>query len=153
MKEHISTVWKMSTAGFGAFFGFLFGGWSHLLQFLLITSIVDYTSGIMAAGANGELKSKVGFRGIAKKVMMFLIVILAAQLDIAIAEQGIDLHLLGFSASVRDATIIFYLSNELLSVVENAGRMGVKLPDPVMNAVEVLKGRNKKKESKGEDVQ
>ncbi|CAM4399193.1 holin [Bacillus manliponensis] len=150
MKEHIDVVWKGSTAIFGAFFGFVFGGWSQLLQVLMYASIIDYTSGMAAAGVNGELKSKIGWRGIFKKIMMFALIALAAQVDMLFKEQGLNLEVFGLQASLQEAFIMFYLGNELLSIIENAGRLGLPLPSFVADAVEILNGKYKKKEQKGE---
>ncbi|PEA91153.1 phage holin family protein, partial [Bacillus thuringiensis] len=79
------------------------------------------------------LKSKVGFKGIAKKVVLFLLVGVAAQLDAA----------MGSNSAIREATIFFFMGNELLSILENAGRMGIPLPQPLTNAVEILGGKSK----------
>lgn len=103
---------------------------------------IDYITGVFAAGDNGELKSKVGFKGIAKKVVLFLLVGVAAQLDSAF----------GSNSAIREATIFFFIGNELLSLLENAGRMGVPLPSALTNAVEILGGKQKQVEKKG-DVQ
>ncbi|MGG1153079.1 phage holin family protein, partial [Bacillus wiedmannii] len=90
-----------------------------------------------AAGFNGELKSKVGFKGIAKKVVLFLLVAAAAQAD----------AIVGTNSALREATIFFFIGNELLSLLENAGRMGIPLPSALTNAVEVLGGKSKKTSS------
>ncbi|WP_130068951.1 phage holin family protein, partial [Bacillus albus] len=79
-------------------------------------------------------------KGIAKKVVLFLLVGVAAQLDAAI----------GSNSAIREATIFFFMGNELLSILENAGRMGIPLPQPLINAVEILGGKSK--QNKG-DVQ
>jgi len=92
---------------------------------------IDYITGVFAAGDNGELKSKVGFKGIAKKVVLFLLVGVAAQLDSAF----------GSNSAIREATIFFFIGNELLSLLENAGGMGVPLPSALTNAVEILGGK------------
>ncbi|EPC8412503.1 phage holin family protein, partial [Bacillus thuringiensis] len=82
------------------------------------------------------------FKGIAKKVVLFLLVGVATQLDVA----------LGSNSAIREATIFFFMGNELLSLLENAGRMGIPLPQPLTNAVEILGGKQKQEEKKG-DVQ
>ncbi|WP_404491021.1 holin family protein [Bacillus sp. RC240] len=133
---------KSFVASFGAFCGYFLGGWDTSLKMLVLFAVIDYVSGIIAAGFNGELKSKVGFRGIAKKVMLFLLVGAAAQLDSA----------LGSNSAIREATIFFFIGNELLSLLENAGRMGIPLPSALTNAVEILGGKQKQEERKG-DVQ
>ncbi|MEB8634674.1 phage holin family protein, partial [Bacillus cereus] len=99
-------------------------------------------TGVIAAGYNGELKSKVGFKGIAKKVVLFLLVAAATQAD----------AIVGSNSALREATIFFFIGNELLSLLENAGRMGIPLPSALTNAVEILGGKQKQEEKKG-DVQ
>ncbi|EXY06287.1 hypothetical protein BF15_23660 [Bacillus thuringiensis] len=103
---------------------------------------IDYITGVIAAGYNGELKSKVGFKGIAKKVVLFLLVAAATQAD----------AIVGSNSALREATIFFFIGNELLSLLENAGRMGIPLPSALTNAVEILGGKQKQEEKKG-DVQ
>ncbi|MGN4932158.1 phage holin family protein [Bacillus cereus group sp. MYBK14-1] len=125
----------------GTFCGYFLGGWDIVLITLTILTIIDYITGIIAAAYNGELKSKIGFRGIAKKVVMFLLVGVAVQLDL----------ILGSNSAIREATIFFFSGNELLSILENAGRMGVKLPDVLVNAVEILNGK-KQRDKKGDDI-
>ncbi len=90
-------------------------------------------TGLLASAYEGKLSSKIGFRGIAKKVMIFAIVAVAHLIDTAIGEN----HL------IRDVAIYFYLANELLSILENAGRTGLPVPSQIKNAVLVLKGKAK----------
>jgi len=136
--ERLDIIFKSIVAGAGAVTGYLYGGWDTLLQVLLIFVIVDYLTGIIAGGTNGKLSSKVGFRGILKKVLIFIIVAVAHWVDVAVGVAlGEDV------AIFRNATIFFYLANELLSITENAGEMGVPIPEKLMNAVEILKGKNK----------
>ncbi|MED2125442.1 phage holin family protein [Bacillus thuringiensis] len=136
--ERIDIFVKIFITTIGGFCGYFFGGWDAVLQILVTLAVVDYISGMLAAGYNGQLKSKVGFKGIAKKVVLFLLVGVAAQLDAAI----------GSNSAIREATIFFFMGNELLSILENAGRMGIKLPDILTNAVEILGGKSK--QNKGE---
>lgn len=112
--------------------GFLFGGWSVLLTILLVFMVTDYISGVVAAGYEGKLSSKVGYLGIARKVMILVIVAMAHLVDTALG----DAHLF------RDAAIFFYLSNELLSLLENAGRMGAPIPPFMQKAIAVLRGKS-----------
>ena len=116
----------------GAAASFLFGGWSALLNILLAFVAIDYITGCIASGVQGKLNSQVGWKGIAKKVAIFFIVAVAHMVDVAL---GGDTHM------VRDAAIFFYLANELLSITENAGRIGVPVPQKLLSAVEVLKGK------------
>ncbi|HDR6955601.1 MULTISPECIES: phage holin family protein [Bacillus cereus group] len=140
--DRIDVLMKTFVAAFGGFCGYFLGGWDTTLKVLVIMAAIDYLTGVCAAGYNGELKSKVGFKGIAKKVVLFLLVGAAAQLDSA----------LGSNSAIREATIFFFMGNELLSLLENAGRMGIPLPQALTNAVEILGGKQKQEEKKG-DVQ
>ncbi|MGX1461723.1 toxin secretion/phage lysis holin [Bacillus thuringiensis] len=125
---------KTSIATLGSFYGYFFGEWDTAFQILLTLVMIDYITGMIAAGYNGELKSKVGFKGIAKKLMLFLLVGVAVQLD----------TIMGINSTIREATIFFFIGNELLSILENCGRLGIPLPDVLYNAVHILNSKNKK---------
>jgi toxin secretion/phage lysis holin len=127
----MENLFKTAVAVGGAAASYLFGGWSTLLGVLLTFVVIDYVSGVIAAGAEGKLKSKVGLIGIARKVFIFAMVAIAHLVDSALGDQHV----------LRDATIFFYLANELLSIIENAGRVGLPVPTPIKKAVEVLKGK------------
>lgn len=129
--DRIDFAFKTMVAAGGSIAGYLFGGWSALLGVLLTFVIVDYVTGILAAAMEGRLASRIGLIGIARKVIIFVMVAIAHQVDTALG----DAHLL------RDATIFFYLANELLSIIENAGRIGLPVPEPIKRAVEALKER------------
>ena len=108
----------------------LLGGWDKSLEILLIFIIMDYITGVAAAFKTKTLKSSVGFEGLMKKGAVFLIVILAAQLD----------RITGNAAGVfRTATAFFFIANEGLSIVENVGEMGVKLPGFITGALTKLR--------------
>ncbi|UBR30186.1 phage holin family protein [Bacillus sp. SD-4] len=138
--DRIDVLIKSFIFTFGGFCGYFLGGWDTTLKVLLIMAAIDYITGVIAAGYNGELKSKVGFKGIAKKVVLFLLVGAATQADLAI----------GTNSAIREATIFFFIGNELLSLLENAGRMGIPLPSALTNAVEILGGKQKQEEKKGD---
>ena len=132
MKETICTI-----AGiFGSFIAGLFGGWDTALATLLIFMAVDYVTGLIVAAAGkspkGKLSSKIGWRGLAKKCVVLLLVLVAAQLD---AVLGVDY--------VRAGVCIAFLCNEVISILENAGLMGVPLPAVLKNAVELLQSKGK----------
>lgn len=129
---------KMSAVGAGAVVGYLFGGWSVMLQVLLGLAVFDYITGLIAGGAEGGLNSKKGFKGIAKKIIMFLIVAAAHMAD----------KLVGDNSMIMTAAIFFYAGNELLSLIENAGRAGLPVPGVLKQAVEVL--RNKGGDNNGQ---
>lgn len=136
--ERFDVIYKTGAAALGAVVGYLFGGWSELLGILLAFVIMDYVTGVLAASKEGTLRSDVGFKRIPKKIMIFVLVAVGHLIDRAVGTNGL----------FRDATIFFYLANELLSIVENAGRMGLPVPEQIKQAVEVLKGRSEKGEDK-----
>jgi toxin secretion/phage lysis holin len=129
------TFYKLGATGTGAIVGYLFGGWSVLLQILLAFVIFDYISGLLASGVEGKLSSKIGFRGIAKKIMIFCLVAVGHLADKAIGDGSM----------IQNAIIFFYLGNELLSILENAGRTGLPVPDQIKSAVQILKGKGEDK--------
>lgn len=124
---------KLVAAVAGAVSSYLFGGWTAMLGALVLFAAIDYVSGFIAAALAGQLSSAVGMRGIAKKVAMFAVVAVAHQVD----------RMLGEAHLVRDAALWWYLANELLSVIENMGKLGVPIPPPVKQAVAVLNGKAK----------
>ena len=108
----------------------LLGGWDKSLEILLIFIIMDYITGVAAAFKTKTLRSSVGFEGLMKKGAIFLIVILAAQLD----------RITGNAAGVfRTSTAFFFIANDALSVLENVGEMGVRLPAFLTNALTKLR--------------
>lgn len=130
MKE---TFWKTIAAiGTGAVTTLL-GGWDKALEIMLIVVVMDYITGFGAAIKTKTLKSSTGFEGLMKKGSMFLIVILAAQLD-RMTGNG--------AALFRTSTAFFFIANDALSIVENVGEMGVKLPAFLKNALSKLKEDN-----------
>ncbi|PGZ55641.1 holin [Bacillus anthracis] len=138
--ERIDVLVKLLITSFGGFWGYFVGGFDMFFNALLTLSVIDYSTGVIAAWCTGTLKSKVGFKGIAKKVVLFLLVATATQAD----------AIMGTNSAIREATIFFLVGNELLSILENAGRMGIPLPAALTNAVEVLKNQSNKKYTKGE---
>ena len=123
----------------GAFIANLLGGWDTALQTLMLFMAIDYVMGLVLAGVfhnsrktdSGTLESMAGWKGIVKKGITLLIVLVAAQLDLL---MDIDY--------VRYAAIIAFIVNELLSIVENAGLMGVKIPQKLIDAIDILKKEN-----------
>jgi toxin secretion/phage lysis holin len=132
MKETICTV----VGVVGSFVAWLFGGWDTALATLLIFMAVDYVTGLIVAAAGkspkGKLSSKIGWRGLAKKCVSLLLVLVAAQLDVVL---GMDY--------VRAGVCVAFLCNEVISILENAGLMGVPLPAALKNAVELLQSKGK----------
>lgn len=123
---------KSILAAVAAIVTYLFGGWSALLSILLAFVLLDYITGVAAAGKRGELSSSVGMWGIAKKVSIFLIVAIGYLID----------RVIGSNTLIRDAAIYFYLVNELISLLENMGSLGVPLPPILSQAVELLKRKS-----------
>lgn len=136
----METLYKGLIAVPAGIAGFLFGGWSVLLTILSVLVIIDYASGLAAAGVNGEMKSKVGYIGITRKVFIFVIVTVAHMIDLLLIESGIEMGFL-----VMTVAIVFYCINELISITENAGKMGVYVPEAITKAIELLKQQNKSK--------
>jgi toxin secretion/phage lysis holin len=135
----METIIKTISAFIGAVTSFLFGEWSPLLGILVALVFIDYASGVGAAGIEGKLNSSVGMKGIARKVAIFLIVAVAHMLDVSLGYEGNIL---------RDATIFFYLANEVLSILENAGRIGLPIPSILRKAIDVLNEKSEKREEK-----
>jgi len=129
------SVFKVIVALGGGAASYLFGGWSPLLGVLLTFVIIDYITGVVAAGIEGKLSSEVGLKGIAKKVFIFVMVAVAHLVD-----QAVGLNVLPIL--LRDAAIFFYLANELLSITENAGRIGIPIPPFIAEAVALLRGKS-----------
>ena len=133
-----STVLSGIIGAIGALFMSLFGGWSTGLVTLVIFMTVDYISGLIVAGVfkasdkseNGALESRAGWKGLCRKGMTLLFVLVAYRLDLLIGTNYI-----------RDAVIIGFCVNELLSIIENAGLMGVPLPKPLVRAIDLLKSK------------
>ena len=111
------------------FITWFFGGIDGLLQVLIAFSVIDYLTGIIAAGLNHELSSRVGFRGIVKKVILFMFVGMAHLLDS---------YLPGDSGSIRAVVCLFYVVNEGISIIENAEKIGVPIPKPLHNMLAKL---------------
>lgn len=127
--------------GIGAIGGFItsfFGGWDTALTTLIIFMGIDYVTGLIVAGVfhkspktkNGSLESKAGWKGICRKGMTILFVLIACRLDLLLNTNF-----------VRDAVIIAYITNETISIVENAGLMGIPIPNVITKTIDVLKNR------------
>ena len=119
----------------GGLASFLFGGWSALLQTLVLFIVLDYIFAIIVAATHGELNSKKGFKGIAKKVGILVLVAVAHQVD----------NVLGDGSLIRDSVIFFYLANELLSILETVGKTNLPIPNALRKAVETLNSRGEGK--------
>ena len=128
MKE----FWNMIQAVFtmvGGWLGYFLGGCDGLLFALVVFVAMDYITGVMCAAADQKLSSEVGFRGICRKVLIFMMVGIANVLDVLIIGSG---------SVLRTAVIFFYLSNEGLSLLENAGHLGLPIPEKLKAVLEQL---------------
>ena len=117
--EHVLDI-RLWSASIGAVLGNFIGGNDGLLYALIVFVVVDYITGVLCAVVEKNLASSIGFRGIFQKVMIFLLVGIANVLDTKI---------LGAGAMLRSAVIFFYVANEGISIMENAGRMGLPVPE------------------------
>ena len=123
----------------GAAITSLLGGWNGAMTTLVILMLIDYITGILVAGVfhnspkcfGGALSSAVGFKGLCRKFVILLIVVVACRVDILLN-----------TTIIRDATCIGFCANELVSITENAGLMGIPLPRKLVDAIEVLRGDN-----------
>lgn len=139
MKEAVCT----SIGIVGSMIASLIGGWDAPMKALIICMIVDYISGIVVAGVfhaskkseNGALKSSSGLKGLCRKCMILFIIVIMAQVG---KVANIDY--------LRNAAIIGFIANEIISIVENAGLMGVPLPKVVYKAIDILNDKEKENE-------
>ncbi|QNK86418.1 phage holin family protein [Sporosarcina sp. resist] len=129
---------KFIPAFFAGVLTLMFGEWSALLTILVALVAIDFVTGMTAASLDGGLKSKIGMIGIARKVFIFAMVAVAHLIDLLLVESGFE-----STELVMTMVIVFYAVNEILSITENAGRIGLPVPDAVKNAIEILKGSNK----------
>ncbi|WOC31895.1 MULTISPECIES: phage holin family protein [Caproicibacterium] len=131
-------VWiQAALAAVGGFLGWFLGGWDGFLYALLAFVVLDYLTGVLCAIADKKLSSEVGFKGISRKVLIFALVGVG---------NIIDSQVLGYSGAVRTAVIFFYLSNEGVSILENAGHLGLPIPEKLKAVLEQLHDRNDEEE-------
>lgn len=119
MKEFWNTIQFIFTA-VGGWLGYYLGGCDGLLYALLAFVVADYVTGVMCAVSDKKLSSEVGFKGICRKVLIFILVGIANILDVQVIGTG---------SVLRTAVIFFYISNEGLSLLENAGHLGLPIPE------------------------
>lgn len=135
MKETICTA----VGVVGSFIAGLFGGWDTALVTLLLFMGIDYITGLAVAACGkspksdtGRLSSKIGWRGLAKKCVSLLLVLVAVRLDITLG-----------TSYIRDAVCIAFVANELISITENAGLLGIPLPEILTKAIDLLQSKGK----------
>ena len=136
MKEFWNTI-QLAFAAVGGWLGYFLGGCDGLLYALIAFVAIDYITGVMCAIADKSLSSEVGFKGICRKVLIFLLVGIA---------NIIDVQVLGAPGVLRTAVIFFYLSNEGVSLLENAAHLGLPVPDAIKTVLEQLHNRSDGKE-------
>ncbi len=131
----------------GSFIASLFGGFDAALVTLLIFMGIDYATGLAVAGLfhasrktpNGMLESRAGWKGLCRKGVTLLVVLVACRLDLVMG-----------SSFIRDAVVIAFIANETISIIENAGFMGVPIPEVIVRAIEVLKQKTEDEVGKNE---
>lgn len=131
MKEFWNTI-QLIFFAVGGWLGYFLGGCDGLLYALIAFVVIDYITGVMCAIINRELSSAVGFKGIFRKVLIFLLVGIA---------NIIDVQVIGTGAVLRTAVIFFYISNEGVSLLENAGHLGLPIPEKIKTVLEQLHDR------------
>lgn len=134
MKEFWNTI-QLVFAAVGGWLGYFLGGCDGLLVALVMFVAVDYITGVMCAVVDKNLSSEIGFKGIARKVLIFLLVGIANILDVQVIGTG---------SVLRTAVIFFYLSNEGVSLLENAGHLGLPIPEKLKDILAQLHDRAEK---------
>ena len=122
----------------GGIISTIYGGWSSAMTTLVIFMAVDYVTGLSVAAvfkkstksSTGALESRAGFKGLCRKGVIMLVVLVACRLDMTLKTDF-----------VRDATVIAFITNELISIIENAGLMGIPIPKVIRRAIDVLKDK------------
>lgn len=141
MKEFWNTI-QLTFAAVGGWLGYFLGGCDGLLYALIAFVVIDYITGVMCAISDKTLSSEVGFKGICRKVLIFLLVGIG---------NIIDVQVLGSPGVLRTAVIFFYLSNEGVSLLENAAHLGLPIPAKLKEVLEQLHDRSEKEENSNDD--
>ena len=136
MKEFWNTI-QLAFAAIGGWLGYFLGGCDGLLYALLAFVVIDYITGVMYAIADKNLSSEMGFKGICRKVLIFLLVGIANVLDVQVIGTG---------SVLRTAVIFFYISNEGVSLLENAAHLGLPVPEKIKTVLEQLHDRAESEE-------
>ncbi len=134
MKDFIYTL-QLAFAAIGGYIGWFLGGLDGLLYALVAFVVADYITGLMAAFIEKKLSSNIGFKGIFKKVLIFTLVGIG---------HIIDFHIIKNGSAVRTAVIFFYLSNEGLSIIENATMIGLPVPEQLKTVFKELRKEDEK---------
>lgn len=136
MKEFWNTI-QFIFAAIGGYIGYFLGGCDGLIYALIAFVVIDYITGVMCAIADKTLSSEIGFKGICRKVLIFLLVGIANILDVEVIGSG---------STLRTAVIFFYISNEGVSLLENAAHLGLPVPEAIKEVLEQLHDRSGKEE-------
>lgn len=136
MKEFWNAI-QLVLAAIGGWLGWFLGGCDGLLYALIAFVVIDYITGVMCAIIDQKLSSEVGFKGIFKKVLIFMLVGVA---------NIIDMQIIGTGCVLRTAVIFFYISNEGISLLENAGHLGLPIPKKLKAVLEQLHDRSESEE-------
>ena len=142
----IDIIWaklQMAFAAIGGWLGYFLGGMDGLLTALIIFMVIDYITGLMCAVADKKLSSSVGFKCICKKVLIVMLVGVA---------HIVDLHVVGTGNALRCAVVCFYLSNEGVSLLENAAHLGLPIPEKLKAVLEQLHDRDTDTTDEGNGV-
>ncbi len=139
--SNIKTAVLAAIGTIGGGIAALFGGWTSAMTTLIIFMVIDYATGIIVAGVfhrsgkskSGALESRAGFKGLCRKGMILLILLVACRLDLMLGTWYI-----------KDCVCIAFVVNETLSIIENAGLMGVPIPQVLIKAIDVLKAKEEK---------
>ena len=137
MKEFWNMI-QMVFSAVGGWLGYYLGGCDGLLLALVAFAAADYLTGVMCAVSDRKLSSNIGFKGICRKVLIFLLVGIANILDV---------HVIGTGSVLRTAVIFFYISNEGVSLLENAAHLGLPVPEKIKAVLEQLHDRAEKTET------
>lgn len=140
----IDLIWtkvRIAITALGGWLGYFLGGMDGLMIALIVMMTLDYISGVMCAIIDRKLSSAVGFKGICKKVFILMLVGVA---------HIIDLHVVGTGSALRGAVICFYMSNEGLSLLENAAHIGLPIPDKLRNILSQLHDKERDTTDKGD---
>ena len=131
----IDIIWakiQMAVAAIGGWLGYFLGGMDGLMIALIVFMVLDYITGLMCAVIDKKLSSAVGFKGICKKVLILMLVGVA---------NVVDIHIVGTGSALRSAVVCFYLSNESVSMLENAAHLGLPIPEKLKSVLAQLHGR------------
>ncbi len=131
MKNIINNI-QIIVVAIGGYLGYFLGGPDGFVYALITFVVIDYLTGLMAAIVERKLSSEIGFKGIFKKVLIFLLVAVG---------NIIDKNLIGTGSAVRTAVIFFYISNEGISIIENSIRIGLPVPEKLKSVLEQLKDK------------